>query len=265
MTRKCTLPGRLFLGSRRSGAPRIPDEQSASARRAPRSDLRRHTMNFFSSLRIGRRLTLAFAVVVALTVMSTLFSLWRLVEVKSMAQELTSEQAERSSLAFRWRQNVAVNGSRAMMLAMISDATLAQPLREKVKAVSAETSVIQKRFGELEKTPGGLAIQAKLVDMRVRYLAGRDALDKAAADTGGSIAAAIAKGQANNAFNALYEEYLDINDQLVAYEQKRAESEGAAIAAAVNATSLVCIACAVVSVLFSIGLGVLLTRSIVGP
>ena len=99
-------------------------------------------MNFFSSLRIGRRLTLAFAVVVALTVASTLFSLWRLVEVKSLAQELTTEQAERTALAFRWRQNVAVNGSRSAMLAMISDATLAEPLKVKVKASSVETSTI---------------------------------------------------------------------------------------------------------------------------
>ena len=99
-------------------------------------------MNFLSSLRIGRRLTVAFAVVVALTAVSTLFSLWRLVEVRSAAVELTSVQAERSALAFRWRQNVAINGSRAQMLAMITDMTLAEPLKAKVKATSAETSTI---------------------------------------------------------------------------------------------------------------------------
>jgi methyl-accepting chemotaxis protein len=222
-------------------------------------------MNFFSSLRIGRRLTVAFAVVVALTATSALFSLWRLEEVKSAAVELTSVQAERSSLAFRWRQNVAINGSRAQMLAMITDMTLAEPLKAKVKTTSAETSVIQKRFGELEKTPQGLALQAKLAEIRSRYLPAREALEKATADTSGSIASAIAKGQANNAFGAIVEEYLAAGDALVAYEQKRAESEGAAIVAAVNATSLVCMACALVSVLFSIGLGLLLTRSIVGP
>jgi len=222
-------------------------------------------MNFLSRMRIGGRLTLAFAIVVALTAMSALFSLGRLVEVKSAAVELTSVQAERNSLAFRWRQNVSVNGGRAAMLAMISDATLAEPLKAKVKATSAETSVIQKRFAELETTPQGLALQAKLGEIRGRYLGGREALEKAAADTSGSIAAAIAKGQANNAFNAICEEYIGIGDQLVGYEQKRAESEGAAIVAAVNATSLVCVGSAVVSVLFSIVLGLLITRSIVGP
>ena len=222
-------------------------------------------MNFFNSLRIGRRLTLAFAVVVALTVMSTAFSLWRLADVKSLAAEMTTEQAERTSLAFRWRQNVAVNGSRSAMLAMISDMTLAEPLKQKVKASSAETAAIQKRFAELETSPQGVALQAKVGEIRKRYLSSREALEKAATDTSGSISAAIAKGQANNEFNAVCDEYLGINDQIVAYEQKRAESEGGAIAAAVSATSLVCMACAVVSVLFSIGLGFLLTRSIVRP
>ena len=222
-------------------------------------------MNFLSRMRIGGRLTFAFAVVVALTALSAAFSLWRLVEVKSAAVELTSVQAERNSLAFRWRQNVSVNGGRAAMLAMIADATLAEPLKAKVKATSAETSVIQKRFAELETTPQGLALQARLGEIRGRYLTGREALEKAAADTSGSIAAAIAKGQANNAFNAICEEYIGLGDQLVDYEQKRAEGEGAAIVAAVNATSLVCVVSAVVSVLFSIGLGLLITRSIVAP
>src|ERR1700758_3776516 len=89
------------------------------------------TMNFLSRMRIGGRLTIAFAIVVALTALSTLFSLWRLVDVKAAAVELTTVQAERSSLAFRWRQNVSINGSRSAMLAMITDTTLAEPLRAK--------------------------------------------------------------------------------------------------------------------------------------
>jgi methyl-accepting chemotaxis protein len=221
-------------------------------------------MSVFSRLRIGRRLTLAFAVVVTLTVVSAAFSEIRLIEVKSMAAELTADQAERTSLAYRWRQNVAVNGARSAMLAMITDATLSEPLKEKVKASSAETSTIQKRFAALEKSPDGVALQAKLADVRARYLAARDALEKATAE-GSSIAAAIAKGQAINNFNLICDEYLAVGDKLVAYEQKRAESDGAAIAGAVNATSAVGIGCAIVSVLFSITLGFLLTRSIVGP
>ena len=221
-------------------------------------------MNFLSRWRIGRRLSLAFAVVVALTVASAVFTEIRLQEIRSLTREITTEQAERTSLAFRWRQNVAVNGSRSAMLAMITDATLAEPLKEKVKASSAETATIQKRFAELEKSPEGLAIQAKIGEIRGRYLSTREALAKAA-EGGSSIAAAIAKGQASNDFNAVCEEYLAMGGKLVAYEQHRAEADGTAITAAVMATSVVGIVCAAVSVLCSIALGFLLTRSIVGP
>jgi methyl-accepting chemotaxis protein len=221
-------------------------------------------MSFLSRWRIGRRLSLAFAVVVALTVVSAAFTEIRLQEIQTLSHEITSVQAERMSLAFRWRQNVAVNGSRSAMLAMITDATLAEPLKEKVKASSAETATIQKRFAELEKSPEGLAIQARIGEIRGRYLSTREALAKAA-EGGSSIAAAIAKGQATNDFNTVCEEYLAMGDKLVAYEQHRAETDGAAIASAVTATSLVGLVCAAVSVLCSIALGVLLTRSIVVP
>ena len=222
-------------------------------------------MNFLSRMGIGRRLGVAFVVMVALTVASTLFGQMRLAEVKRLAVELTAEQAERTSLAFRWRQNVAVNGSRTAMLGMISDKTLGQPLNEKIKASSAETSKIQKRFAELETTPEGLALQAQLADVRKRYLPARDALVAAADSNGASIAGAIARGQATTAFNAICDEYLALGDKLVAYEQRRAEVDGAGIAAAVNVTSLVGFGCAGVSVLFSLAVGLLLTRSIVTP
>jgi len=88
---------------------------------------------------------------------------------------------------------------------------------------------------------------------------------KAGSDTSGSIASAIAKGQSITAFNALADEYLTATDAVVAYEARRSEANGAAIATAVTATSLVNIVCGIVSALFSITIGFALTRSIVGP
>ncbi len=221
-------------------------------------------MNFLSRMRIGRRLSMAFVLVVTLTVVSAAFTQFRLKEIEAASSELTTEQAERTSLAYRWRQNVAVNGSRSAMLAMISDATLAEPLKEKVKASSAETSTIQQRFAELERSPEGVAILAKIVDIRKRYLSTREALTKAA-EGGSSIAAAIEKGKASNDFNAVCEEYLAANDLLVALEKRRADADAAAIASSVTATSVVSIVCAAISALCSVLLGFFLTRSIVGP
>jgi methyl-accepting chemotaxis protein len=221
-------------------------------------------MSFLSRWRIGRRLSLAFAVVVALTVASAAFSQMRLAEIQARAHELTAEQAERTALAYHWRQNIAVNANRAAMVALMTDATLAQPLIDKIKASSADSAVVQKRFAIVETTPQGRAIQDKLADVRRRYLEARDVMNKAG-EGGTSIAAAIAKGQATTAFNAIVDEYLGVSDVLVGYESKRAEASGAAIASAVMATSVVNIVCGVVCALFSIALGFALTRSIVGP
>jgi methyl-accepting chemotaxis protein len=221
-------------------------------------------MSILSRWRIGRRLSLAFSVVVALTVLSAAFSQIRLMEIQSLSHELTAEQAERTALAYHWRQNIAVNANRAAMVALMSDATLAQPLVDNIKASSADTAIVQKRFELIETTPQGKAIQARLGEVRKRYLESRDVMNKAG-EGGTSIAAAIAKGQSTSAFNAIADEYIGVTDSLVSYESKRAEASGAEIGSAVMATSIVNIACGLISVVFSVGLGLALTRSIVGP
>jgi methyl-accepting chemotaxis protein len=222
-------------------------------------------MSFLSSLRIGRRLSLAFAIVVALIGASAAFSQLRLHEIEASAREMTTDQAERLSLAYRWRQNIAVNANRAATVALLTDATLAQPLLEKMKLTTADTTAVQKRFEVLETTPRGRELQVKLAEVRKRYLSARDAMMKAGDAGGTSIAAAIARGQAGTAFNAVCDEYLGVADAMVTYEARRGGDSGAAIGSAVMATSVVNLVCAAVSVLFSIGLAVTLTRSIVGP
>jgi methyl-accepting chemotaxis protein len=221
-------------------------------------------MSFLSQWRIGRRLGVAFGVVVALTIVSAVFSQVRLVEIQARAHEMTAEQAERTALAYRWRQNVSVNASRAATVALMTDATLAQALLEKIKATSADSGKLQQRFAVVETTPRGRQIQAAIADARQRYLAARDVMYKAG-EGGSSIAAAIAKGQSTSAFNAVADEYLGVLDTLVAYETQRAESSGAAIGSAVMATTVVNLTCGIVTALFSIAIGYALTRSIVRP
>ena len=221
-------------------------------------------MSFLSHWRIGRRLSLAFAAIVALTLASAVFTQVRLQEIRALAERITTEQAERTSLAYRWRQNIAVNSSRTAMVVMLTDATLAEAVSAKIKATVEDTSKVQKRFEAIETSPEGVALQARFTEVRKRYLAQRDVMREAAKGDN-SIAASIAKGQASQAFNALADEYLGVADQLVAFETHRAEADGAAIASAVSATGLVSMACAAVCALCSIALGFLLTRSIVVP
>ena len=72
-------------------------------------------MSFFTNMRIGRRLGLAFTVIAALTIVSGVFTDLELAHVKTQADELVAAQAERTALAFRWRENIAVNSTLSLI------------------------------------------------------------------------------------------------------------------------------------------------------
>jgi len=222
-------------------------------------------MDFFSKLRIGGRLALAFAIVVALTIVSAAFSQLQLAGVRASAAAMTGEQAERTSIAYRWRAAIVINTTGAATLGMTSDAVLAQSLTEKIKVTTAETAELQKRFEALETTPAGKSLLAEFVAMRSKYIDKREAMLKGAADGGTSIAAAIARGQLVKEFTTVGDQYLGVADKMVKFEQDRAAALGQEIDDSVRHTGIVSIACALVSVLASIGLCLLLTRSIVRP
>ena len=76
-------------------------------------------MDFLSRWRIGRRLGLAFAVVVALTIFSAVFVQLKMNEVARLAHDLTVEQQERTALVYHWRSDTAINANRAQALGMV--------------------------------------------------------------------------------------------------------------------------------------------------
>ena len=85
-------------------------------------------MAFFTRLRIGRRLGLAFAVIVTLTLLAAVVALVELQEVGRRARDLTTLHAERTSLAYRWREGIVVNVARAQTLGVTTDPSLATTL-----------------------------------------------------------------------------------------------------------------------------------------
>src|ERR1700740_2062424 len=95
-TRKCRATAALIglSGSpaRFENSPHGPAPSPGPPR--SKDGRRQGLMNFFSKLRIGSRLGLAFAIVVALTVVSAAFGQFQLQQVKQLARELVAEQAE---------------------------------------------------------------------------------------------------------------------------------------------------------------------------
>lgn len=218
--------------------------------------------SIFNRSRIGLRMGLAFAAVIAVTVIAAVFNLVQLRIVQNNADEMTGDQALRTALAYQWRDDIAQNAGRSVMLGMTTDTNLAQTLTAKIKATSDETSLIQKRFEAAEKTSEGVALQANLAQVRNRYLSQREAMLKSG---GESVMAAMERGKAVSAFTVVGDEYSAAADKLVAYEQKRANADGSQISSALKLSSSVSVVCTLVSVATSIILGILLTRSITRP
>ena len=133
----------------------------------------------FHHLRLGERLALAFGAMLALMLLSAGFTLTELHRGQAQIASLTVEQAECVALAREWRENIVVNSQRALAIGLSADASLAPHFAEQIKAVTERTSVIQKRYAELETTPEGRALQDRLAAVRKRYLAQRDTLLKA--------------------------------------------------------------------------------------
>lgn len=90
------------------------------------------------------------------------------------AGELIGLQAEQLRLAAEWHENVLVSSQRALVIVVSSDKTLFSRFEQKMKQTAARTPQIQKRLAEIETTPQGQALQQKLTQARMPYLAQRD-------------------------------------------------------------------------------------------
>ena len=250
-----------------------PISGAASLKPAPGRSMRKghctvpselRNMAFFTRLRIGRRLGMAFATIVTLTLLAAIVAQVELQEVGRRARELTTLQAERTSLAYRWREGIVVNATRAATLGVVSDVGLVTRINADMARTTATISEIQKRLEAVDTTPRSRAIAARMADIRKTYIAVRtDMLKKAGQDS--SIAASVARGQAVAAFQAAAAQYIGVTDELVKYEEQQATEAGADIATAVRMSSVVSLGAALACALVSVLLGVAITRSIVRP
>jgi methyl-accepting chemotaxis protein len=221
-------------------------------------------MAFITRLRIGRRLGLAFGIIVALTLLASIVAQVALQDVGRRARELTTLHAERTTLAYRWREGIVVNATRAATLGVITDAGLSSKLHAAMTATSAGITQIQKRLEILDTTARSREIAQRMAEIRKNYLAVRVAMMKLdRSDT--SAAATEVRGKAVDAFQEAAAQYVGITDELVKYEEQQAADAGDDIATAVRmgkAASLgAALACAAASLL----LGIAITRSIVRP
>ncbi|MFT3956376.1 MAG: methyl-accepting chemotaxis protein [Piscinibacter sp.] len=212
----------------------------------------------FTSLRIGERLALVFGIVIALMGVILAFTLVQTFSAQSRIDEMVVEQAERLALAREWKENIAVNSQRALAMGLSSDASLGGHFADKIKAVTARTTEIQKRYAEIETTPEGRAGQDKLADVRQRYLAQREALFKARGDA----ARVAAEGET---FKRISDEYNGVASEVVDFQVKRQAQTAEAVVAGMSHIRWVAAGVTFASIVLAAVLGWRVARSVAQP
>ena len=221
-------------------------------------------MTSLNDLSIGRRLMLAFGLLVALILGAGIFNLASLQRVRAQADDLTEDHAVRTDLVYRWRQGIGLNANRAVLLSTTRDVGQQHDLEAQMTATTAEILKIQHDFEARDNTAEGRAAQQALAASREKYLAARESLIKTR-DGGTSISATMAQARALEEFNTAYKAYLGAADQLVEKTRQRGQALGRDIHASSLVLMAVTVGCAAFCAVAAVVLGLGLQRSIVRP
>jgi methyl-accepting chemotaxis protein len=131
-------------------------------------------MNFFKNMKVGSRLALGFAIVLAFSVLTTVFGIMQLNAIAASAEEMLALPIQKERYAADWNRNIAVAVIRTSAVAKSADVSLVPFFADNAAQTSKATSDILKKLeplivGEDEKK----AYNDALI-VRKTYLATRD-------------------------------------------------------------------------------------------
>ncbi|MET0350765.1 MAG: methyl-accepting chemotaxis protein [Rhizobacter sp.] len=132
-------------------------------------------MNNFS---IGKRLALAFGLVLLLTAMITLLGLWRLQGTSQATAEMMAEPLTKERLIGDWYRNIQTGVRRTTAIVKSNDPALATFFAEEAKASSKASGEYQKSIETLLRTDEELALFKSISEHRKVYLSSRDEISK---------------------------------------------------------------------------------------
>ena len=218
-------------------------------------------MNVFSNFRIGTRLAAGFAVVIVLSVVSTLIGIWQLHAVSETARQLMEKPLVKERMAADWYRNTYASIRRTSAIAKSSDPSLAAFFAEDIAVTTKSSSDLQKAFGDMLASDDEKAIYDKIVAARKKYSVARDSAirEKAA-------------GNAEESARLLEKEYLPLSrvyegllQDLVAHERASIDRLAVQMNEAASKSQVLMAALAALLVAFAVCCSTLIARSITRP
>jgi len=213
------------------------------------------------NLKIGTRLGLAFAAVLALLVILVLVTLTRMAEVDDATDRLVNTSVANQRKVAEWSKIIEVNGTLVEMAYLAPDPADVKRIQERMSAASKRSAQLQDEVGAGLRNPTSQALFKEVLAARVPYLAARKEL-LAAKDAGDL---AKAKEIFETRMRPLTVAYLEAADKLAAAQQKSQQSFVDQVGDAYESAKVTLIGLGTAAVLIGILCAVFITRSIRRP
>ena len=213
------------------------------------------------NLRIGTRLGIGFAVLLAMMVGMAGLGGWWLDDMQSLTHQLGQVDARNQRLALQWAGETQANAVRTIAFLRSSDRTIESYFAPEIKEASARINKLQEEIDRSAVDPEVRALLEKIGQARKAYVDARNETFALRSGTEPEKALALLDSKLMPAVNA----YTALQREFAALESHRIEQNGlAAEAQAVRGRNAL-LGLALVALLFAALFAWLLVRSITRP
>ncbi|PIF27715.1 methyl-accepting chemotaxis protein [Acidovorax sp. 56] len=212
-------------------------------------------------LSIGSRLALAFSAVIFLTAAILGIGIWQLQAIASETDAMMERPLTKERLVSDWYRTIHTSVRRTTAVAKSSDPSLATFFAPENAEASRNSTEQQKQIEALLETPEEKALFATLSQARQRYIAARDAVNKAKADG----QAEEAEKRFNSDFRPAGVAYLDSLQALLDQQRTSINTAAANVQSGYTRGRVLMISLGALALLTATALAYIITRSITRP
>jgi len=139
-------------------------------------------MNVIGNMKIGKRLGLGFAIILALSVLIAVIGVWRLQSVAKATQAMMDVPLAKERMIGDWYRHTYSGIRRATAVAKSSDPSLSAFFKPETDEATRISTELQKKILELLVSDEEKQLYDKIMSLRKVYLAKRDVIYKAKAE-----------------------------------------------------------------------------------
>ena len=213
------------------------------------------------NISIGKRLAIAFAVLILFIATMLAVGVWRLQAVAQSTSDMMARPLTKERVISDWYRTVYSNVSRHALVARSSDTALAHQFMADNAEASKNSSRQQAELQALLSTPAEHALFDKVSELRTRFVNARDSIYQVKAEGN----TAEAERLLHNDFHPAAEAYLQTLQALLDHQRQRIGEAAAGVQAEFERGRMQLALLGGFAMLIAVALAITITRSITTP